>query len=182
MACSPRLSSDQELLSDDNPDRGIGGTHKYPTLPVSVGARHLVRTHSLGFCGGMPWCWTCGGWTSGSRGQSKRNDASGPPRDVIWQMSMNQPPRPRVWLQLEALPPPLITLALNLHNGRFRPQVAIKRSDQRYPSCLESLRHMWVAVVRWVYIEACQSQRKFTCKVCLINLRLLKVRQHTLNF
>ena len=51
-----------------------------PLAPAfSSGSCEVSDTHSFCFLGIMFWCWRCGGWTSGSRRQSRLNDVCGPP-------------------------------------------------------------------------------------------------------
>ena len=67
--------------------------------PFGLGSAHL--SHQYGFRDGTPWCWRCGGWSTGSRRPSRLKEKCGIPTkaeaDVVYRVARGEPPRAREW-------------------------------------------------------------------------------------
>ena len=83
-------------------------------------------SHQFGFRDATLWCWTCGGWSAGSRRASRLKDPCGVPTktgaDVVYRVSGGFPPKSRVSRSDDtSFGPERIPIIKNPYSNRFRP-------------------------------------------------------------
>ena len=110
------------------------GSRRLRGEAFGLSAVHL--SHQYGFRDGTLWCWKCGGWSTGSRRQTRLKDqreaATNAGADVVHRVSGGNPPRVRTWdpndvsQALERIP-----IVRNPCCNRYRPQVAIQDNSSR---------------------------------------------------